>query len=163
MAHGSFYTYFPSKREVFQEIVLEVGQEISTAVAHHPDDVRGDTLANLRRANRRYLRAYRRHERMLTLADQVATVDPLVHEFRVRGRSRHVERVANTIRRLQEHGLADRDIDVHSTAAALVAMLSSYAYWSSATPGEYDEDRAVDTVTMIWARAIALADRPTGV
>jgi hypothetical protein len=42
-------------------------------------------------------------------------------------------------------------------------MLSSYAYWSSATPGEYDEDRAVDTVTMIWARAIALADRPTGV
>jgi AcrR family transcriptional regulator len=162
MAHGSFYTYFPSKREVFQEIVLEVGQEISTAVAHHPDDVRGDTLANLRRANRRYLRTYRRHERMLTLADQVATVDPLVHEFRVRGRIRHVERVADTIGRLQEHGLADRDIDVRSTAAALVAMLYSYAFWSSTTPGEYDEDRAVDTVTSIWARAIALTDRPAG-
>jgi AcrR family transcriptional regulator len=161
VAHGSYYTYFPSKREVFQEIFLEVGQQITAAVTHGPEDVPGDTMANLDRANRRYLRVYRENAQILTLADQVATIDPVIHEVRLQGRSRHVARVTETIRRLQEHGKADAAVDAHTTAGALVAMLSSFAYWSSVTPGEYDEEASAQAVTAIWARAIGLRETRT--
>lgn len=156
VAHGSFYTYFPSKREAFQAIFLEVGQQITAAVTHGPEDVPGDTLANLDRANRRYLRVYRENAQILILADQVASIDPVIHEVRLQGRSRHVARVTETIRRLQKHGKADSAVDAHTTAGALVAMLASFAYWSSVTPGEYDEEASAQAVTAIWARAIGL-------
>ncbi len=156
VAHGSFYTYFPSKTEVFQEVFLEVGQLITAAVGHGPDDVPGDTLANLDRANRRYLQVYRENAKILALAEQVATIDPVIHEVRLQGRARHVARVTETIRRLQEHGWADTAVDAHTTAGALVAMLSSFAYWCSVTPGKYDEEASAQTVTAIWARAIGL-------
>ena len=161
IAHGSFYTYFPSKREVFEEIVLEVGRQISAAVvAHRPEDVPSEYLANLGHSNRRYLEVYKRNARMMVLADQVATSDERLQEFRFQGRRRHVERVAETIRRLQESGRADPDIDAHTTAGLLVAMLANFAFWTSIAPDEYDDELSAHTATLIWARAIGLRDRP---
>ena len=87
------------------------------------------TLAALDRANRRYLEAYRANSVFWALAEQVATMDEEIHRIRLRGRIEHVERVAKTIRRWQDHGLADRDIDPRTTAGALVSMLSNFAYW----------------------------------
>lgn len=45
VAHGSFYTYFPSKREAFREAIDQVNELIMAAVAHAPDDIPGHTLA----------------------------------------------------------------------------------------------------------------------
>jgi AcrR family transcriptional regulator len=156
IAHGSFYTYFPSKREVFEEIVREVGKEITAAVAHGPEDLAGDTVHNLENANRRYLAVHRKYMKIMTLYEQVATMDPEIGAMRLRGRVRHVDRVDKTITRLQERGLADRSIDSRATAGALVSMLSSFAYWS--TLMDYDENTTVHTVTMIWARTLGLKE-----
>jgi AcrR family transcriptional regulator len=156
IAHGSFYTYFPSKREVFQEVLMEMGSKIREAVAHAPEDVDGHTVKNLERANRRYLEAHHAHARLMVLYEQVSTFDPVISKFRVDARRRHVDRVSRTIRRLQERGLADPKVEPAQTAAALVAMLSSYASWSTVKGMRADVTTAARTVTEIWTRAIGL-------
>ena len=158
MAHGSFYTYFPSKLEVFQEVLRQMGQSMREAVAHAAEDVPGDTLMNLERANHRYLVHHRAHAKLMALMEQVATIDPQIAAFRLDARQRHVERVAKTISRLQERGLAEQDVDPRTTAGALVAMLSSYAYWSTVKPMEVDVDTTARVVTAIWSCAIGLRD-----
>jgi AcrR family transcriptional regulator len=154
VAHGSFYTYFPSKRAVFEQIVRDVGAEIDAAVAHGPEDMPGDTVRNLENANERYISVHRKYLKIMTLYEQVATMDTELGAMRLRGRVRHVDRVDKTITRLQEQGLADPSIDSRTTAGALVSMLSSFTYWSAAMG--YDESTAAQTVTMIWGRALSL-------
>jgi AcrR family transcriptional regulator len=161
VAHGSFYTYFPSKREIFQEVVDQVSDLISAAVAPGSDDVSGDHLGNLERANRRYIRVHWDNAEILRLVEQVATADPVIHESRIAARRAHVDRIDQTIRTLQRRGLADTaDLDSHTTAGALVSMLSSFAHWSSIEPGEYDPDEVAHTLTQIWARALGLRQGP---
>lgn len=156
LAHGSFYTYFTSKRDVFEAVLAEVRVVINEAVSHAPEDVTGDTLGNLDRANRRYLRAHRANAKLLALADQVAATDPAVMATRRETRRTHVARVEQTIRALQGRRLADDEIDAHTVAGALVSMLSSFAYWSTVVPGEYDEETTASVLSTIWARAIGL-------
>jgi AcrR family transcriptional regulator len=107
-------------------------------------------------SNRRYLDAYRENSVIWALAEQVATIDPEIHEIRLRGRRQHVERVAATIRRWQDRGIADPGIDPQTTAGALVSMLSNFAYWWLAGGDSYDPEAAAATLTDIWARAVGL-------
>ncbi|MGC4936116.1 TetR/AcrR family transcriptional regulator [Gordonia sp. DT30] len=158
VSHGSFYTYFPSKREVFQEVIRQVDLLIREAVAHAPEDVPGQTTANLENANRRYLRTHHQNARILALMEQVATADPEVEKSRLSGRAMHVKRIERTILALQKRGLAYTDIDPRTTAGALVAMLASYAHWST-LDDPYDEDLTAKTLTQIWVRAIGLHEK----
>ncbi|MGC4936127.1 TetR/AcrR family transcriptional regulator [Gordonia sp. DT30] len=157
VSHGTFYTYFRSKSEVFQEVVRQVDDLIKEAVAQAPEDVPGHTAANLEKANRRYLRTHHQHARILALMEQVATADPDVQAFRLSGRALHVTRIERIIRALQDRGLAYTDIDPRTTAGALVAMLASYAHWSTFDE-PYDEDLTTHTLTQIWIRAILMSD-----
>jgi len=159
LAHGSFYTYFSSKQSVFLAIVREIGQQIREAVTPAPADGDLDTYEALDRSNRRYLDAYRANSVMWALVEQVATIDPEIHRIRLLGRRRHVDRVAKTIRRWQERALADRGIDPHTTAGALVSMLSNFAYWWLAGGDTYGDEAAARTLTEIWARAVGLRRR----
>jgi AcrR family transcriptional regulator len=159
LAHGSFYTYFSSKQDVFLAIVREVGRQIRDAVAPSPADAGLDVYEALDRSNRRYLEVYRANSVMWALVEQVATIDPEIHRIRLLGRRRHVERVAKTIRRWQERGLADRGIDPRTTAGALVSMLSNFAYWWLAGGDVYDASAAERTLTDVWARAVGLPRR----
>jgi AcrR family transcriptional regulator len=165
IAHGSYYTYFSSKQEVFQAVVQDVAAQINNAVSPAPTDVQGDTWGNLERANRRFLEVYRQNAKIMMLIDQVATIDPEMREVRLAGRRRHVNRVMAAIIRLQERGVADPTIDAHTTAGALVAMLSSFAYWATNAPDEYPPEDVERAVTDIWIRALgvksAIADGAT--
>jgi AcrR family transcriptional regulator len=161
VAHGSFYTYFPSKQAVWVCVVAEVGRQVDEAVASSHDDQLGDAYEALDRSNRAFLDAYRANSAIIALIEQLATVDEESHALRLAGRQHHVERVANTIRRLQRRRVADPDIDPVTTAGALVAMLSNFAYWWFAGGDQYDADRATRTLTDIWARAIGLQRGPS--
>jgi AcrR family transcriptional regulator len=165
VAHGSFYTYFSSKQEAFLAVMRAVVAGFSEAITRPPSEVRGGGRAEsafdaLDRSNRRYLDAYRANSVIWALAEQVATIDPEIHEIRLRGRRQHVERVAATIRRWQERGIADPGIDPHTTAGALVSMLSNFAYWWLAGGDSYDPEAAAATLSDIWARAVGLRRSP---
>ena len=156
LSHGAFYTYFPSKREAFQHVSGDVGKMIDNAVAHAPEDQPGETFENLLRANARYLEVYRANARILMVGDQINMTDPILLERRLQGRRRHVNRVARMIVRLQERGLADRDLDPRATAGSLVAMLASSAYWAEIDPVDYDPEPQAVALTMIYARALGI-------
>lgn len=160
LAHGSFYTYFSSKQEVFLAVVRQVGQALREAVAPARGDAEADAYAALDRANRRYLDTYRANSVMWALVEQVSTIDPEIHRIRLLGRRAHVERVARTIQRWQARGIADPDVDPRTTAGALVSMLSNFAYWWLAGGDAYDADAATRTLTEIYARAVGLRRRP---
>jgi len=182
VAHGSFYTYFSSKQDAFLAVMRDVGAQFREAIAGPPGEVRGrgargeglrgeglreeglreeggreeSAYRALDASNRRYLDAYRANSVIWALAEQVATIDPEIHEIRLRGRRQHVERVAATIRRWQDRGIADPGIDPQTTAGALVSMLSNFAYWWLAGGDSYDPEAAAATLTDIWARAVGL-------
>jgi AcrR family transcriptional regulator len=159
VARGSFYTYFPSKLEVFRELSTEVGAQIDRAVSR-TDNEKLDAVEALERSNRRYIEVYRDNAAIYGLMEQIATMDPEVHQRRLQSRQTHVSRVAATIRRWQRRGVAEPSVDPVLTSAALVSMTSNFCYWWFVGPEERDEQRAVSTITEMWVRAVDLRRRP---
>lgn len=160
VARGSFYTYFPDKLSVFQVLSKEVNQTVLDAVATPLDAPAGDRIARLDAAHRRYIAVYRSQAKMYGLLEQVATIDPIVHERRLRSREAHVSRVAATIARWQAKGVADPTIDAHTVAALLVAMTSNICYWWIVGGEPHDEEQLTKELTDAWVRATGLRSRP---
>ncbi|HYW23706.1 MAG TPA: TetR/AcrR family transcriptional regulator [Terriglobales bacterium] len=157
VAHGTFYTYFDSKREVFRALMAEVRDQIAEAIAVPAGRPNG-VIERLDVANRRFLDVYRRNSRLMLLFEQVATIDPEIGEYRECSRMAHIDRIAGGIRRLQRRGLADPDLDPRTAAAALVSMLSNFAYHWLAMGEQFDEELAKRTLTRLWAGALGLTD-----
>lgn len=156
VAHGTFYTYFDSKREVFRAVMAGVRDEIAEAITVPGGDGQGGLVERLDLANRRFLDVYRRNRRLMLLFEQVATIDPEIGEYRQRSRRAHVDRIAAAIERLQRRRQADADLDPRTAAAALVSMLTNFAYHWLAVGEEFDEELAKRTLTRLWAGAIGL-------
>lgn len=159
VARGSFYTYFPSKLEVFRELSAEVGSRIDGAVSRTDSD-NLDPVDALERSNLRYVEVYRDNAAIYGLMEQVATMDQAVRRRRLQSRQKHVSRVAATIRRWQRRGVADPTVDPALTAAALVSMTSNFCYWWFVGPEDRDEQKAVSTITELWVRAVDLRRHP---
>jgi AcrR family transcriptional regulator len=160
-SHGTFYSYFTSKQVIFREVYEEIDAEIRQAVAKGLDDVPGETHLNLDRAHRRWLSVYRRNAVMIAFNEQASIVDEQLHKNRLAARQFHVARVASTIKRWQERGLADTSIDSATAAGALVSMNSNFAYWWIVGGDTYDESAASAILTTLWINALKLKDEPS--
>lgn len=160
VARGSFYTYFPAKIDVFRVVVSEVGERIDLAVSATGDGRTGDPVAALSAANARYVEVYRQHAVIYGLIEQVATIDPDVHAFRLGRRRRDVLRIAGLICRWQRRGVADLEIDPETVAAALVSMTSNFCYWWFVGADPQEPAQAVQTLNDLWVRAVGLRHRP---
>jgi AcrR family transcriptional regulator len=160
VAHGTFYTYFDSKREVFRAVMAGVRDEIAEAITVPGGEGATGAVQRLDLANRRFLDVYRRNRRLMLLFEQVATIDPEIGEYRQRSRRAHVERIAAGIERLQRRRMADPDLDPRTAAAALVSMLTNFAYHWLAVGEAFDEELAKHTLTRLWAGAIDLREAP---
>lgn len=174
MSHGSFYHYFESKEQIFRE-VAEAQEELLTAP---PTDGDGDgdsdsdgatevsdgvhvELERIRRANRRYLQRYRDNARIMGVIEEVSRYDDHVNEARMRRQRHFAERAEASIRRLQESGAADPDVDAAVAAVALGSMVARFAeIWLVQGWAKFDFDDAVEQLTRLWANAIGLRERP---
>lgn len=167
VARGSFYTYFPDKLAIFRVVSSEVDLAIRASVSRKvdPEDA-GERRAaqtvtqRLDRSNRRYIAAYREHAVIYGLVEQVATIDPAIHEQRLGSRRAHVARVAESIERWQAAGRCDPTVDADVTAAMLVSMSSNFCYWWFVGGEEWDEEEAAAGLTANWVRMLGLRDRP---
>jgi AcrR family transcriptional regulator len=153
-ATGSFYTYFADKEEIFAAVMEDVRHEM----LHPSVEAAGDPIAAIETANRAYLEAVRRNARLVGLMEQVGAIDERFRAWRLETGQAFVERNAAGIRSLQRRGLADRELDADLAARALSAMVSRTAY-SAFVSGEVDAspDEVLDTVTRLWANALALS------
>jgi AcrR family transcriptional regulator len=157
MSHGSFYTYFVSKEEVFQEVVdtVEIDLLRIDAVAEETDPIE-----RIRAANRHYLETYMENAKILQVIQQVATFDPEVRQTRVQRQDAFAHAIERRIREYQEQGLSNADLDPWLAANALGGMVAFMADQLASRDEPTSLDFAVEQLTLLWAQAIGLSMPP---
>ncbi|TQM02131.1 TetR/AcrR family transcriptional regulator [Pseudonocardia kunmingensis] len=165
-SHGSFYTYFESKTDIFRTLCAQEMDALYVGTGgSDPDGDEPDPVARIERSNRRFVDIYKRNAALLGLFEQVTAYDEEVRKLRMTVRDRAVSRVQRSIVQLQEAGLADRDLDPFHSASALVTMVNSTVHFWLVLGEQFDEETLVRTLTQLWARALGLdparAGRPT--
>jgi AcrR family transcriptional regulator len=154
VAHGTFYTYFSSKEEVLHAVMSELQREMASERPAHtapPSPAQG-----IEAAHRHYLRMYRTNAALLATLEQVATLSEDLRTMRREHRRFFVDRTARAIQRWQDAGLADPGLDPTYTASALGNMVDRFAYVWFVIGEEFDEDKAVETLTRLWVQALGL-------
>jgi AcrR family transcriptional regulator len=157
LAHGSFYSHFESKEQVFAAVLEEVQEEMlhPGPAASAADD--SDPVAVVEAANRAYLDAYRRNAKLMAMLEQVATVDPDFLRMRLERSDAFVKRNGKAIRRLQRQGLADAELDPDLAALAISTMVGRTAYATFVLGrGRVDFERLVATLTRLWVNALRI-------
>ncbi len=156
VAHGSFYTHFSDKEAVFAELVDTGLGEVLSAIAAEPR--RGDAPADrIERANRAYLRAYRRNAALMAVLEQVATISPRMLDTYLRSWGAFYDRLEAAIDQWQRAGLVPGDVLPRYAAVALATLVGRTAYTWMVLGEPYDEDTAVDQLTRLYCRAIGIS------
>lgn len=154
VGHGTFYTHFESKEEIFIAVLEPVVNELlaATKVQRQPEE---NPVVALGRANQRYLEAYYANEQIFLLWEQVAAFVDEIGQLLERWRLVFVDRAQRSIRRFQSEGLADTRLDPLYTAHALTGMVRQFALTSSSRMiSTVSLDLAVTTLTLAWANAL---------
>ena len=154
---GSFYTYFDSKDEIFTAVIQAAQDDMLHPGLQRVDDDLANVPAILAASNQAYVEAYKRNARLNLLLEQVATIDIEFRRLRVARAAAFAERNARWIRRLQDEGYADPDLDPAMTARALSPILGRMAYHAFALEDDsFDEDAIIETATVLWMNALGI-------
>lgn len=154
VAHGSFYTYFSTKEDVLMAVVADLQREMASQ--RDVEEPPLNPVAGIEASHRRYLQAYFVNADLLAVLEQVGTLSPELRALRRENRRFFVERTARAIGRWQEAGLADPGLDALYAANALGSMVDRFAYVWFVLGEDFDEERAVETLTRLWVQALGL-------
>jgi AcrR family transcriptional regulator len=161
LSHGSFYHYFDSKEEIFREVAESVEEQLSapmSGVILDPES-HAPPAERIREALRLHLESYRREAKIIGVIEQMARSDPQVNALRVQRHERSHRQVVDSIRSLQEHGLADPDLDADVAASALGAMTSRFPeMWLVQGTVRCSFDTAVDQLAKLFVNALGLTE-----
>jgi AcrR family transcriptional regulator len=157
VAHGTFYTYFSSKEEIFAEVSEELQHQLLAVAEDEPGLPPDASLSErIERSNRGYLRGYEQHARMMGVLEQVATFNHRLAAIRRANRRYFVQRNTGSIRRWQEQGLVDSRIDPGYAASALGSMIDRSAYVWLVLGEPYELETAVVQLTRLYCNALGL-------
>lgn len=157
VAHGTFYTYFSSKDEIFAEVVDGLQHDLAHVAESEPHLAQGAPISErIERANRGYLRGYEENARMMGVLEQVATFNPQLASIRRSTRRFWVQRNTASIRRWQEQGLVDERIDATYAASALGSMIDRSAYVWLVLGEPYELEEATIQLTRLYCNALGL-------
>jgi AcrR family transcriptional regulator len=158
VAHGSFYTHFSSKEEAFAAVMAELQEEML-----HPGPREGvdadDPIAAIEAANRAYLTSYRQNARLMAQLEQVALSNEDFRQVRIKRSRAFAERNANGIKRLQDQGLADPELDPWAAAQAVAGMVSSMARLVFVYEQPMPFEELVQLTTRLYANALRIPVR----
>lgn len=158
LSHGSFYHYFDSKEQIFREVAEAQEAHLTAPPEHGHDDEPGE-IERLRRANRRYLQRYRENGKIMGVIEEVCRYDAHVNQARMRRQKHFADRAEQSIRRLQEAGVADPAVDPEIAALGLGSMVARVAeLWVVEGWADYELDTLADQLTRLWANAIGLQE-----
>ena len=159
VAHGTFYTYFESKHELFREVVELMVADFQVVARSVPQEGEG-AAARIERANRGYVLAYRRHARLMGVLEQAAIMDADVRKIRLEARDAWVKRAEEALRRLQAAGQIDAHIDPYYAANALGSMVDRFAFVWLVLGEPFEEEKAVETLTQLYCAALGVKREP---
>ncbi len=159
VAHGTFYTYFRSKTEVFRVLVADVMAMVYDTGNDTRDNRDLTPLQRIERGNRKFVHVYQENGTMLALMESAVSHDDEVRELRLAVRRVSVERIRRSIVRMQDAGIVRTDLDPECSASALVSMVSNFLhFWLTMGEGAYANESVVHTLTQLWASALELRD-----
>ncbi|GAB3571275.1 hypothetical protein GCM10027445_26380 [Amycolatopsis endophytica] len=159
VAHGSFYTYFSSKEEVFVALLRELEDELRSPGAAGTADEHGkqhEPYESILRANTVYLDAYHRNREIMIVWEQVATLNAEVEDLRRAASDRFAARIEAAVRHWQGTGVADPALDAACAAVALTGMVSNFVYRLSARRGKFDLESSARQLSLLWANALGV-------
>jgi AcrR family transcriptional regulator len=160
LSHGSFYHYFESKEEIFREVAAAVDEKLAAplgAVILDPSS-HATPQERIHEAMRRHFDSYRDEARIMGVIEQVSRYDTEVAALRQARHHEFSEQVADSIRQLQRHGLADPKLDPAIAAVGLGAMTTRFAeVWLAQGAVDFDFDAAVEQMTLLYVNAMHLA------
>jgi AcrR family transcriptional regulator len=157
VAHGTFYTYFSSKEEIFSEVVEQLTSDIQRMAAEEPQvEFPAPICARIERANRGYLRSYEQNAKMMAVLESVATFNPRLAQVRRQTRRFWVQRSTVAIRRWQERGLVDERVDPVYAASALGSLVDRSAYVWIVLGEPYEFEPAVTQLTLLYCNALGI-------
>jgi AcrR family transcriptional regulator len=165
LSHGSFYHYFESKEEVFREVAAEVNERLSApmnTVILDPNSKAGPA-ERIREAMRIHMESYRDEARIMGVIEQVARFDEEVGNAWFERHQHYRNEMADSIRRLQRHGLVNGGLDPTITAAAIGSMTYRFPeMWFVQGLLDCDFDEGVEQFTRIFLRALGLDEAAKG-
>lgn len=157
VAHGTFYTYFSSKEEIFAEVAETLLADFQSALQDEPELAPGHSISErVERTNRGYLRAYEQTARMMAVLEQVATFNPRLAAIRRSSRRFWVQRNTEAIRRWQDRGFIDPGVRPEYAASLLGSMVDRSAYVWIVLGEPYEFDEAVRQMTRLYCNALGL-------
>lgn len=158
VAHGSFYTHFVSKEEIFLEVVRSI-----VADGFHRTSIRrqigegASPAEQIAATNRRYFAFIRDNARILASIETLAPVSPAVREMRQQSVTAYTNRAASAIRKWQADAGVAATGDVGVVAHSLNAMVERVAHHLYVMGGdEPAEADVLDALTDIWLAAVGL-------
>ena len=151
VSRGTFYLYFESKEDIFRTLATTLQEGILHA-QEWPADAPPEEI--VRAATSAFLTFYREHARLMAVLEQVATYDASFRSMRREMRRGTARRARRFITSLQEQGAASPTIDAAYAAVALTGMMDRFAYVWFVLDEDFEEERALATLTELWMRAI---------
>lgn len=156
VSHGTFYTYFTSKEDIFREVALGLHHRFMAVRDAVPSRDEATLLERVEATNRSYLQAYQENADLFAVIEQGATFNAELRKIRLEIRNGFVERSERAIARFQRDGLVHDDLDPRYVANALGSMVDRFAYVWLVLGEEFELDEAVRTLTLLWARALGV-------
>jgi len=160
VSHGTFYTYFKSKEEIFREVAVGLQTVMLATRQEAPRDSGLSLLERVERTNRAYLEAYRDQAELFAVVEQVASFNEEFRAIRREIRNGFVQRSERSIARMQAEGIALDDVDPRYAANALGSMVDRFAYVWLVLGEDFDFDESVRTLTLLWARSLGIDVAP---
>lgn len=152
-SHGSFYTYFTSKEEIFGEVVDSVEIDL---LRLEPVTKSAGPVERIRAANRHYLETYLENADILAVIQQVAGFDAEVRATRLQRQDEFARVIEKRIREYQDAGLADGRLDAWTAANALGGMVAFVADQVATGRTTLSKKDVVEQLTVLWCNALGL-------
>ncbi len=154
VSHGTVYTYFDDKRDVFLAVVEDMREQLAIDWRVGHEDA--DTITRIEEGNRTTVTTFGKHIRLFEILDQAAADDPEFRQLSIDIRQRYVERSVAGIKRLQKEGRVDKSIDAYLAGSALCGMVEGIAMRWIYRHEEYDPEMIISTLTVLWTNALGL-------
>ncbi|MEI7546496.1 MAG: TetR/AcrR family transcriptional regulator [Actinomycetota bacterium] len=153
-SNGTFYTYFDSKDEILMAVAIEVFEELESAT--RLESRVDNAIEAIAVVNEQYLDTWMRNRKILNTINQASGFLPAIFEKLGENHRRHVARYAATLKRMQDAGEVDGDLDPYHAAAALGSMVEQSVRWWVGHDEPYERELALQTLAKLWVRAIGL-------
>jgi AcrR family transcriptional regulator len=161
LSHGSFYTYFDSKEQIFREVASVVDDELGAPLSDvilSPTSSGLPPQERLREAMRLHFETYRKQAKIMGIIEEVSRYDDHVRDLLLARHRQYTAQVAESIRQLQKRGMADKALDPVVAAAVVGALTGRFAeLWLVQGAVKCSFDDAVEQVTRLIVNALGVA------